>query len=131
MSEFKEKKFIIDLKNKINSEYNVKMIFSFLNQRRKLNMIMYNKELRKLIEINIEDYKKLSGRYKIDGKNGNGREYKINTNNLIFEGEYINGKRNGHGKEYYLNGKTKFEGQYLNSKRWNGNVYDKNGIIGL
>ena len=31
---------------------------------------------------------------------------------LIFEGEYLNGKRNGKGKEYY-NGKLVFEGEYL------------------
>ena len=29
---------------------------------------------------------------------------------LIFEGEYINGKRNGKGKIYNINGILKFEG---------------------
>jgi len=33
---------------------------------------------------------------------------------IIFEGEYLNGKRNGKGKEYYNNGKLQFEGEYLN-----------------
>ena len=53
----------------------------------------------------------------------------MNTNILIFEGKYIKGERNGKGKEYYENGKLKFEGDYLNGKRWNGNWYDLNGNI--
>ena len=48
---------------------------------------------------------------------------------MIFEGEYLNGKRNGKGKEYYDYGKLKFEGEYLNGKRWNGKGYNKNGEI--
>jgi len=39
--------------------------------------------------------------------------------------------RNGKGKEFYNNGKLKFEGEYLNGKRWNGKSYDKNSIIDL
>ena len=39
------------------------------------------------------------------------------VSNVIYEGEYLNGKRNGKGKEYYLNGKLKFEGEYLNGIR--------------
>ena len=30
------------------------------------------------------------------------KEYLIDTKNLIFEGEYKNGKRNGKGKEYRI-----------------------------
>ena len=44
---------------------------------------------------------------------------------MLFEGEYIQGKRNGKGKEYYDNGKLKFEGEYLNGKNWNGKGYNK------
>ena len=40
---------------------------------------------------------------------------------MLFEGEYLNGKRwNGKGKEYYPNDKLAFEGEFLNRKRWNG-----------
>ena len=35
---------------------------------------------------------------------------------LIFEGEYLNGKRNGKGKEFY-NGELIFGGEYLYGKR--------------
>ena len=36
-------------------------------------------------------------------------------------------EKNGKGKEYYLNGQLIFEGEYLNGKRWNGKK--KNMII--
>jgi len=61
-------------------------------------MIIYNKELKKILLIGNEDYKKISGIYKIGEKNGKGKEYIINTNKLIFKGEYLNGKKNGKGK---------------------------------
>ena len=51
------------------------------------------------------------------------------TGNLIFEGEYLNGKINGKGKEYDYAGKLKFEGEYLNGKQWIGNKYNYNGDI--
>ena len=42
----------------------------------------------------------------------------IVTLTIIFEGEYLNGKRNGKGKEYnYYNGKLEYEGEYLNGNR--------------
>jgi len=78
-------------------------IFSFLDQRLKLNIIIYDKQIQKIIVVNIQDYKKLNGRYKRGGKNGIGSEYKLNSNIFIFEGEYISGKRNGKGKEYNYN----------------------------
>ena len=37
---------------------------------------------------------------------------------LRFEGVYKNGKRNGKGKEYYNNDNLKFEGKFLDSKKW-------------
>ena len=40
---------------------------------------------------------------------------------LIFEGEYLNGKKwNGKGKEYDEYNNLVFEGEYLNGKKWNG-----------
>jgi antitoxin component YwqK of YwqJK toxin-antitoxin module len=98
----------------IKSSYILNEIFSFLNKKQKLNIMMYNKQLQKKQGIDIEDYKSISGKYKIDGIIGLGREYKMKTNKLIFEGTYLNGKRNGIGKEYYDNGKLKFEGEYKN-----------------
>ena len=51
-------------------------------------------------------------------------------NYLIFEGEFLDGKRNGKGKEYYKEGKLKFEGEYLNGERNGmGKEYYRNGGI--
>ena len=47
-----------------------------------------------MFSVELQDYKKISGKYKIGEKNGRGREY-IFCHELIFEGEYLNGKRNG------------------------------------
>ena len=44
------------------------------------------------------------------------KEYNFDDE-LIFEGEYLNGKRNGKGKEYNFYGKLIFEGEYLNGER--------------
>ena len=61
--------------------------------------------------------------------NGKGKEYNWNGK-LIFEGEYLNGKRVGKGKEYDYDGKLIFEGEYLNDLKWNGKGYDPfNNII--
>ena len=49
--------------------------------------------------------------------NGNGKVKEFFCSNLIFEGEYINGKKHDQGKEYDYDGKLIFEGEYLNGKR--------------
>jgi len=112
----------------IKSTFILKELFSFLNEKIKLEMIIYNKDLQKKLEVDINNYKKISGKYKVGKKNGKGCEYKLNTEILIFEGEYRNGKRNGKGREYHSNGKIKFEGEYLNGRKWNGKIYRDNGL---
>ena len=75
------------------------------------------------------------------------KEYDL-ENNLIFEGEYLNGIKNGKGKEFYKNlllfdgeylngyrisgklfihGKLEFEGKFLFDKKYDGKGYDENG----
>ena len=63
------------IKKKMNisiySIYSIKGIdgiFSFLNEKRKLNMIINNKKLQKLLLIDIKNYKKKSGKYIIGKK---------------------------------------------------------------
>ena len=116
MTEIENSKSTISIKH-IKSSYVIKKVFSFLNEKQKLKMIIYNKELQKRVLVNIELYKKESGKYKIVEKNGKGKEFMLYTNKLIFEGEYLNGKRSGKGKEYFENGKIKFEGAYLNGEK--------------
>ena len=109
----------------------LKIIFSFLYKKKKLNIIIYNKKIQKKLEINIKNYEKFSERYKIGERNGKGKEYNKNNDKLEFEGEYLNGKRNGKGKEYNKNnGKLSFEGEYLNGKiNGKGKEYDYNGKL--
>ena len=97
MAEFAKRINLADIK----SSYVIKELLLFLNPKQLLNIIIYNKQLQKLFGLDINDYKEISGEYKIDEKNGKGKEYDLYINNLIFEGEYLNGKRNGKGKEYY------------------------------
>ena len=125
-------------------------IFSFLSEKDKLEKIKYNKFFQKELRIDIENYKKLSGKYKIIDKNENNKVkiYKMDTNILIYEGEYLNqrkngkgkdydiygrliykgnylkGKKNGNGIEYFENGNILFEGEYLDNKRYNGKGYN-------
>jgi len=92
MAEFENIKTKIYLRN-IKSSYIIKKIFSFLYEKQKLGMIVYNKELQNICLVGIEDYKNKSGKYRISEKNGKGKEYLIDTSILIFEGEYLNEKK--------------------------------------
>ena len=122
-----EKSNIFGNIKEIKSPYIFRKIFLFLWVTKKLDIILYNKELQNKFELNIEDYKNTSKKYKIIEENSKGKEYFIITNKIIYVGEYNNGKRNGKGKEYYYNGNIKFEGEYINGKRINGKGYDING----
>ena len=110
--------------NMIKSIYIVKKILAYLETDKKLDLIRYNKKFSLNLGYTIDDYKKLCKRYVIYGKNGKGKEYIMNSNILLFEGEYKNKKRNGKGKEYYDNGSLKFEGVYSNGKIVKGKLYD-------
>ena len=96
----------------IKSSYIVKIVFSYIYEKKKLKLVKFNKSLQRKIDININNYIHFKGKYIIYELNGIGKEYDDNDE-LIFEGEYLNGKRNGRGKEYYDNGKLEFEGEYL------------------
>ena len=63
----------------------------------------------------IRKYNK--GKLKFEGEIiGEGKEYNDNGI-LIFEGEFLYGKRHGKGKEYNDNGKLIFEEEYLFGER--------------
>jgi len=100
MTEIVDNKFKNNIRD-IKSSYIIKSIFSFLYEKKKLKIIVYNKELQQICSIGIKNYIRISGKYKNGGKNGKGKEYYIDDK-LQFEGEYKNGKRNGKGKEYSL-----------------------------
>ena len=76
----------------IKSSYFTQIIFTYLNEKAKLNIIKYNKSLQNLVNINIINYIHFSKRYVIFEENGKGKEYNGSNNELIFEGEYLNKK---------------------------------------
>ena len=114
--------------NGIKSSIIIKKIFNLLNAKRKLKTVLYNKRLKKCLNLTPIDYMKLSVIYIIEDKKGKRREYDSYSDELIYEGECLNNKRNGIGKEY-SNDNLIFEGQYLNGKRKNGKLYDKYGFL--
>ena len=151
--EILKKNVLKGLRDLVKSNLVNKKIFSFLEERVKLNIIAHNKYYQNELAITLDDYKKLS-RKSFEGEpNGYGKLYRYNTNILLFEGKYLNGKKEGKGKEYdydgriifegeYKNGKRHgkgkefyyfgdilFEGEYSDGKRWNGKGYDKKGNL--
>ena len=115
----------------IRSKYILKdSIFSMLISRKKLNLVCYNKCLQNKLELNLENYRRESGKIKIGERNGYGKIYISGENILLFEGGFVDSKKNGKGKEYYEEGILKFEGEYTNNRRnGKGKEYYKNGNI--
>ena len=68
------------------------------------------------------------GEYLNGKRDGKGKEYD-DTGYIIYEGEFKKGLRNGKGQEYNHRGEIIFEGDYLNGKRWNIKGYDENNNI--
>ena len=141
------------LKN-IKSDFFLKKMISLIHKKTSTKIFKYNKNYQKLFDINLIDYKFISGRYIIYKTKNKGEEYNSYNDQLIYEGEYLNGKRSGKGKEYdeyhhevsfdgeYLNGKRngkgkeynndklEYEGEYLNGKRnGKGKEYYNNKLI--
>ena len=97
----------------IKSTYFSINVFSFVDEKRKLDLVKYNKKFQNKLNISLINYKLFSGYYIIHEGNDMWKIYNAFTDNLIFEGNYLNGK----GKEYDGQTEWKFEGQYLNGKR--------------
>ena len=70
-------------------------------------------------------------KYKLNNDiNGNRTRKEYYFGKMLFEGQYLNGKRNGKGKEYYHDGNLSFERDYLNGKRnGKGKEYDPGGSL--
>ena len=114
----------------IKATYFIKLLFEYVDERQKLKVVKFNKSLQNIINMSISNYKFFLQKYTIKESNGIRKEYYGRNDLLLYEGEYLNGKRNGKGKEYYNNGKIKFEGEYLNGKRnGKGKQYYNNGKI--
>ena len=135
----------------LKGSYFIKIIFSFIYEGTRLKLVKFNKNFQAKIDIDINDYKTWNEKKVIINEgNGKAREYDSSNCLLLYEGEYLNGKRNGKGREYYFlscylkyegeyldgkrNGKGKeyfnykliFDGEYLNGKKWKGLFYEYN-----
>ena len=84
----------------ISSKYFIKIIFDYIYESKKLELIKYNKSLQNILSISFYNYKLFSRKYIIYAENNIGKEYDSLDNKLLFEGEHLNKKRNGNGKIY-------------------------------
>ena len=85
-----------------------------LDEKIKLLLLNHNKKIQKKLKIDIERFKKLSQRYRIILENGICREFLINTNYLLFEREFKDGKKHGRSYGYYYNKDLSLDEEYLN-----------------
>ena len=68
------------------------------------------------------------GQFENNRPNGKGKLY-YNNGNILYEGDFINGKREGFGKYIDKNGDV-YEGQWLNGKKHGeGKIFYKNGDL--
>ena len=72
----------------IRSYYNIKKIFEYLEDKKALNVIIYNKVLQDMLVVDIEYYKYLSGKYKIGGKNGLGKILYYRSNDYYLKVDF-------------------------------------------
>ena len=101
--------------NTIKSIFCKKIFFSYIDEKVKLSIIKYNKSLQNTLVINIINYKLISEKHIVYITKNEGKEYSSYYNKLLYEGEYLNGKRHGKGKEYdEIYDYIKYEGEYLN-----------------
>ena len=61
------------MKGNIKSSYFTKIIFSYIDEKRKLKLIKYNKNIKNKLDIHLVNYKFLSGKYFIFEPNGKGK----------------------------------------------------------
>ena len=76
----------------IKSSFILENIFSFMEEKTKLDITKYNKIFQKKLNITVINYKILSQKYIIFEGKGKGKEYN-DDGKLVFEGEYLNRKK--------------------------------------
>ena len=82
-----------NLLENIKSIYFYRIFFSLLDEKIKLKLIKYNKKMQSNLDIKLINYKFYSGKYVIYENKIIGKEYYGYNNDLIFEGEFLNGER--------------------------------------
>ena len=74
---------------KIKSEYFIKRLFTIADEKKKLDIIKYNKIAQNILDISLINYKTFSGRYILYVKNRKVKEYNY-YDKLLFKREYLN-----------------------------------------
>ena len=95
-----------------------------------MGLIKYNKFFQNIVDKNLINYKSYTDKYIIYENERKGKLYNVYDERLLFEGEFLNGKKNGKGKEYGYYGDLIFKGEYLNGIiNGKGKEYFDNGNI--
>ena len=79
---------------KVKSLYFIKNLFVYVNEKIQLKIMKYNKNIQKIINININNYIHFQRKYIIYDSYGKGKEYNGYNDKLVFEGEYLYDIRN-------------------------------------
>ena len=86
---------------KIKATYFYARLFCHINDKIKLSILKYNKNLQKIMDLNLINYRIFSGKYIIyERKEKKGKIYDAYNDKVIYEGELLKGEKNGKGKEY-------------------------------
>ena len=93
---------------RIKSRYFIKLLFLFIEEKSKLEIVKKRRTLQKKIGIELRHYKIYSWKYRIYEKDSKITEY-YDDNSLALEGFYSIGKIFGNVKEYHKEEKIKFD----------------------
>ena len=115
-----EGEYINNIRNGKGKEYDYKGILRFEGEY--LNGIKWSGK--GYNEKGIEYYEIINGK-------GIYKDYNFFTGKIIYEGEYLNGKKNGKGKVYNDDGELIFEGELKDGIKWNGKgkIYNYGHLI--
>ena len=102
---------------RIKATYFYQKLFSHTDEKIKLDLIKYNKSLQKILDISLIDYRILSGKYIIYEGEKIGKIYNAYNDKILFEGEFLKGKKNGKWKEYDDYGNIISIEEYSNGKK--------------
>ena len=116
--------------DRVKSIHFVKKLFRQVSEGKKLKVVKYNRNIQHKLNVTILDYKSFIGTYTAFEGNGIVREYYSYNDVILFEGEYLNGRRNGYGKLYNEDAVLIYEGTFLNGrKHGKGKEYNDDGDL--
>ena len=102
---------------RIKATYFYQKLFSHTDEKIKLDLVKHNKSLQKILDISLIDYRILSGKYIIYEGERIGKIYNAYNDKILFEGEFLKGKKNGKWKGYDDYGNIISIEEYSNGKK--------------